>query len=53
MHFCVADWKLIGLNDDKYVDPLTGITYDAFCDGTRVLRAGLILAFASFYITLY
>ena len=53
MHFCVADWKLIGLKDDKYVDPLSGITYDAFCDGSKILKTGLVLAFVSSYVTLY
>tara|TARA_B110001450_G_C17202890_1_gene312150 strand:- start:97 stop:255 length:159 start_codon:yes stop_codon:yes gene_type:complete len=52
MHFCVANYKVIGLKDDTYVDPLTGITYDAFCDGARLIQVG-VAAMAGLLVAVY
>ena len=54
MHFCVANWKDIGMDTSKdtYTDPLTGVEYDAYCDSAKYLsRAGIALL--SFYVSVY
>ena len=53
MHFCVANWKNIGMDtsENTFTDPVTGVEFDAYCDSAKYLS--IALASFSMYVALF